>query len=472
MADGSPDFRQTAREIFMAALQSVDAGEAVRRAVQFADNSSRRVLQIADSEFDLREYTGVYTIALGKAARAMAEALTAALGDKLSGGVLSAPEAGGVLPDQWKVFAGGHPLPNEASLGAARAAVNLLKRADATSSLIIFLVSGGGSAMMELPRDPNVTLNDLREANRALVNCGATIAEINIVRRSLSAIKGGGLSRVAPRAAQATLVVSDVNKGDEASVASGPSLPVSPPGVDEMDTAMNHVSIVARHNLRKALPPSVRRALEEQEMKRLSTSVSRKESTATQPRHCYVLLDNDHAIARAATKARACGFVVEIAADLIEQPIIEGCRELVSRLLALRGRTARNRPVCLISGGEFACAVRGAGIGGRNAEAALRCAIELDALRKASLRGAANYVAENWDNIVALHAGTDGIDGNSPAAGAVAYATTLARAQSIGLDAHDALARSDAYSFFHALGDAIEIGRTGTNVRDLRILLA
>ena len=172
-----------------------------------------------------------------------------------------------------------------------------------------------------------------------------------------------------------------------------------------------------------------------------------------------MILDNQTAIAAAVEKAQALGFASEVAPDICEQPIDEGCELLVSRVSSLVKKSeANNRGSCLISGGEFSCPVRGDGRGGRNLETALRCAIELD----------------NKDTVyhsVVLSAGTDGIDGNSPAAGAVADETTLGRARLRGLDAEEFLERSDSYGFFDQLDDAIKTGPTGTNVRDIRIAL-
>ncbi|HEV3469261.1 MAG TPA: glycerate-2-kinase family protein, partial [Pyrinomonadaceae bacterium] len=209
--------RRAAREIFDDALVSVDARRAVLDAVEL--RGSR--LRVAGDEFDVGETVGVvYCVALGKAAGAMASAVDERLGPRLAGGVLSGPLRGARLSGRWRVFAGGHPLPNEESLAAARAAFELLREADARRAPVLFLVSGGGSAMMEWPRDRGLTLEDLREANRVLVSCGASIGEVNAVRRALSAVKGGGLAARAPQAAQITLIVSDTGAGREADVAS------------------------------------------------------------------------------------------------------------------------------------------------------------------------------------------------------------------------------------------------------------
>lgn len=310
------------------------------------------------------------------------------LGDDVTRGVISAPASSAPLGQQWEIFEGGHPLPNEASLEAAEAALNLLDWANRARGVVICLVSGGGSAMFEYPSDPSMSLDDLRRANQSLIASGARISEINAVRRTFSAVKGGQLVKYAPDARFVTLIVSDTNRGDEANVASGPTLPTSP---------------------------------------------------------YRVLLGNWTALEAAHQKALELGFTSAIAHDICEQPIEEGCDLMFERL-------ATGNTDCLISGGEFSCPVRGDGIGGRNLETVLRCALMNEP-------------------VVVLSAGTDGIDGNSPAAGAIADQTTLSRAKNLDLDPADFLARSDSLTFFQQLGDLIVTGPTGTNVRDLRIFL-
>jgi glycerate 2-kinase len=311
--------------------------------------------------------------------------------------------------------------------------------------------------MLELPRDARLTLEDLREANRVLVSCGAPIDEVNAVRRALSAVKGGGLAARAPRAAQATLVISDVAVGRAFDVASGPTL-AAPPDATSIE------EIVARYGLASKLPAPILRALEESDAHSPAQTPSEAERTF------QVLLDNASACEAAMRAARARGFAVEFARDVVEQQVEEGAAELVSKLLALYAResAADGRGVCLISGGEFSCPVRGDGTGGRSSETALRVAFEFEKVM--AERGArAGLVPQH---AVALCAGTDGIDGNSPAAGAYADETTVARARTLGLDARKFLEESDAYTLFDKLGDALIDGPTGTNVRDVRILLA
>jgi len=323
---------------------------------------------------------------------------------------------------------------------AATEAFDLLDRADQERALIIFLISGGGSAMFESPISEDITLPDVRAANKALVNSGASISEINAVRRAFSSVKGGRLANRAPNCEQLTLIVSDVPAGEERNVASGPTLF---PATD----APNAAEVVARHNLRPQLPEAILRAID--------APVSEPAATdSTLMREHFVLLDNNSALEAAAHGAQRAGFVAEVARVISDQPIEAGCVALMSQLEGMRAKAEVTKSVCLISGGVFACPVKGDGIGGRNLETALRLALG------------------SHNPFVALCAGTDGIDGNSPAAGAIVDHTTIARARAIGLDPEDFLKRSDAYSFFVALGDVVATGPTGTNVRDVRILLA
>ena len=430
--------RLAAREIFEEALQAVDAGDGVRGAVSL----DGFLLKIRDTAINI-SHRRVYSITVGKAAFEMAAALEGILGERLTAGALTGPTpATDLLRRGWQMFFGGHPEPTEQSLAAARACFDLLEQANAERAAVIFLISGGGSAMIEYPINEDITLDDLRAANRALVNSGAPITEINAVRRSFSAVKGGRLAAHAPNCDQITLIVSDVPRGEERNVASGPTLsPADAPAAAE---------VVARHNLRSQLPESILRAIDSQ------VSEPAEHGSTLLRRH-FVLLDNNTALEAAARAARQAGFVTEIARDISDQAIAAGCAELISRLEGMRRKANASEPVCLVSGGEFACPVRGEGIGGRNLETALRLACSVN--------------SSDDPPFVALCAGTDGIDGNSPAAGAIVDSSTAKRAASIGLDPSDFLQRSDAYSFFVALGDAITTGPTGTNVRDLRILL-
>ena len=396
--------RKSAAEIFDHALSAVDPREAVKRA-----------------PIDLRSGP-IYSIAIGKAAQSMARGLEDALGDKLTAPVLIAN--------------GGHPLPDENSLASAQAAFALLDRANTEQATVVFLVSGGGSAMIEWPVSDDISLADLRAANKTLISCGAHIAEVNAVRRAFSAVKGGALARRAQNAKTFTLIVSDTNPGDEANVASGPTL--NPPA-----DAPKAIDVVEHYHLESVLPESIMKA------------VRRPNTTPPVNGSHLVILDNQTALKAAYLKAHSLVTLNRMATNICEQEIQQGCDLLLETLMF----RPRDTTLCVVSGGEFSCPVRGDGRGGRNLETVLRCAIALDNER------------DKGPHFVVLSAGSDGIDGNSPAAGAIADETTVERARNLGLDAAEYLARSDSYTFFEHLNDLIVTGPTGTNVRDLRILL-
>ena len=364
----------------------------------------------------------------------MAIGLEQALGDKLTAGIISSLDPP-VHLKRWRGFVGGHPLPNQASLEAARAAFALLGRANAEEAMVVFLISGGGSAMLELPVNDEISLDDLRHANQTLIACGARINEINSVRRTFSAVKGGALARYAPKAEMLTLIVSDTNRGDEASVASGPTLTPSP-------AAPRAAEVIDQYDLKHNLPASIVKIVQS------TPADERRETRGTH----HVLLGNWTALEAAARKASELGFTCVTREDICEQSIAEGCELLLS------SRNVGPR-VCEISGGEFSCPVRGSGRGGRNLETVLRCAILLN--RQSSPH-----------HTVVLSAGTDGVDGNSPCAGAIADETTVERHRVLRLTPEDYLARSDSYGFFDLFDhNLILTGPTGTNVRDLRIVL-
>ena len=448
----STQLRLAAREIFDETLRAVGAGDAVRRTLRLEGSQ----LNICGTAIDI-DTRRVYAIAIGKAANAMASALDLALGGKLAHGIVATNERydtarlGKTLSAAWQTFESGHPQPNEQSLAAARASIDLLQRANDEHSLVIFLISGGGSAMIEWPINGEITLADLRAANKVLVNCGASIGEVNALRRAFSAVKGGRLAAYAPHCDQITLIISDVATNEEHNVASGPTLGAA-------DDEPRPHEVIARYDLAGQLPPAILRAISAP-----STNSGQAVINSTPLREHFVLLDNSSALGAAATAAKRRGLIAKITKDISDQPIEIGCEQLMTRLEELRlvvnDASLDQASLCLISGGEFTCPVRGDGIGGRNLETALRLACSIDSR------------SSDGEHFAALCAGTDGIDGNSPATGAIIDETTIRRARGIGLDPKDFLNRSDAYSFFVALGDSIATGPTGTNVRDVRILL-
>ena len=426
------DLRAAALDIFQHALRAVDPRQAVRRSVSY--NGSQ--LRIVDSEFTLNTRP-IYVVGIGKAALSMALGLNDVHGLKIQRAVISTSHSPTTpsFPSTYTLFYGGHPLPNQESLNAAKCTFDLLSEAKNKRGFVIFLISGGGSAMVEWPISTDITLEDLQEMNQQLVTSGATIAEINSVRRSLSAVKSGGLATRLPEDSMTTLIVSDTNAGDYRTVASGPTIAMS----DECDAS----EVVERFHLNETLPKSVINAI----------SRERKNTAASKNSPVYVLLDNSTALEAAQERASDLRLSTPIATDIVEQPVSEGVE-----LLLRRSFESNVRPSCLISGGEFSCRVTGNGRGGRNLETVLRCAIQLDQMKV-------------QDHTLVLSAGTDGIDGSSFAAGAIADETTVSRARELELDPQDYLERSDSHAFFEALGDLIVTGPTGTNVRDIRLVL-
>jgi hydroxypyruvate reductase len=428
------DLRSAALDIFAHALCAVDAGFATRKAITL-DGSKLRVFQ---DEFDIADRP-VYVVGMGKAASSMTIGLHEVLGGQIAGGVISTAASPGSssLPATYETFLGGHPLPNQQSLAAAQAALNLLDRANDERAVVIFLVSGGGSAMLEAPISDDITLEDLQQSNQLLITSGATISEINSVRRAISAVKGGGLAERAPKADVVTLIVSDTNAGDESSVASGPT--ISPPA-----DALPPADVIAKYGLDVSLPPRVVKAVQQY-----------KPETNVRFASHYVLLSNSDALRAAAQRARELGFETAVAFDISEQSVNDGATLMLSRTSEIKAR-----PCCLISGGEFACRVHGDGRGGRNLETVLRFIIKLhDEARK------------DAGGTVILSAGSDGIDGSSFAAGAIGDDTTIGRAHELELNPIEFLQQSDSHGFFDALGNLIVTGPTGTNVRDIRIVI-
>jgi len=429
------EMRQAAREIFRRALAEASIGRAFAQHV----NCERGVLRVRDDLYDLQSYSRVLVVSLGKAAHTMVEALTGQVGASLEGIVASSVEPAAQVRG-FRYFRGGHPTPTAESIQAASAMLNALESQPA-SALVIFLVSGGGSSIVEKPIDDEISLDDLVATYRALVHGGAPIAEINAVRKHLSAVKGGRLAQAAFPAQQVSLLVSDVPDATPDALASGPTMPDS-------TSVEDCYRIAEKYELLKQFPQSTcdlfeRHALEE---------TPKSGDPAFQRARWWTLLSNQTAVEEAAAAAERAGLIVHVDCSCDDWDYERSAEYLLQRLRELRKQFS---PVCLISGGEVTVKVSDGGVGGRNQQFVLACATRI--------------VGEN---ITVLSAGTDGVDGNSPAAGAVADGGTLSRARAQGLDAEVALKSFDAYPFFRALGDGVEIGPTGNNLRDLRILLA
>ena len=433
------DLKQVARRIFEQTLAAIDIPAVMQRKLARSDSK----IFCGDVTVDLREYARHRVVAIGKAAHAMVEGLARVLGPEFSfEGVASAPASSPRPVAGMKYFVAGHPIPTEASFAAARAILDLLAGSD-ERTLVFFLLSGGGSALVELPLESQVRLEDVGALHRVLVTCGAPIDEINAVRKHLSAVKGGRLAAAAPRARKLTYGVTDVPEGRESALASGPTLP-------DPTTIADVERVIREFDLREKLPASVRAFLDSRRL-----GETPKAGDAAFERAVFTLLLGKSDLFNQAHHAtEAVGFITQCDNTSDDWPLAKAADFLLGQLEELRQRHPGRR-VALIANGEVSSPVTGDGIGGRNAAFVLDCVAKIAGKRVAVLSG-----------------GTDGVDGNSPAAGAVADGGTLERARAAGLDPGDFFRRSDSYSFFAALGDTVVTGPTGNNLRDLRILLA
>jgi glycerate 2-kinase len=445
------NLRDLARNIFDQSLADCSVEQAVARHVSVRGET----LQVGEEEIDLGQVKRMRIVAVGKAARIMLVSLLQQLslpGHCDLAGVLIAPEesqsVAEKLPRGIQFFAGGHPSPNDASFAGARAALTMLKalpQDTAENSLCFFLISGGASAMMELPLDSSISLAETAAFHRALVGSGASITEINCVRKHFSAVKGGRLAQAAGNAMCRSLLLSDVPIGREDALGSGPT-------VADSSTIEECKQILDRYKLLDQFPAAVRQFFE-------SGALVETPKLGESEAQASVLLSAQTLAEAASKNARALGYFAEIDNSCDEWEYKAAARYLLARLRTLRG----NHPLaCIISTGEVSVTlpathdtVGSVGVGGRNQQLALY---------GATLLGPEDHL------VAILSAGSDGVDGNSPAAGAVVDCETVEGA-ALSQALH-ALETFDAYSFLSNRGAAIVIGPSGNNLRDLRILIA
>lgn len=427
--------RRTVREVFDRVLAVASIDNAFQRHV----SCERSLLRVRDDLYDLNSYSRVFVVSIGKAAHSLVQALEQRAGSRFEGIVVSSTEPVSQVRG-FRYFQGGHPVPNQESVLAAGAILKSLNAQNA-ASLVIFLLSGGGSSMAEKLLNDEISLEDLVTTYRTLVHSGAPIAEINAIRKHLSAIKGGRLAQAAYPAHQLSLLVSDVPDNMLDALASGPTMPDS-------TTAEDCYAIARKYGMLEQFPAPVRELFQ----RRALEETPKSGDPAFAHSRWWTLLSNQTALDAASAAARDAGFEVAVDNSCDDWDYARAAEYLLGRLRELRQKSER---VCLISGGEVTVKVTNGGIGGRNQQFALACAEKIAG-----------------ENITVLSGGTDGVDGNSHAAGAVADGTTLARAKALGLNAGDHLKTFNAYPFFEALGDAVVTNPTGNNLRDLRMLVA
>lgn len=439
--------------VLAAALAAVEPGAAVRRSLRRAGDD----LFAGERRYILGRSAQVFIVGAGKAAAPMGQAAAEILGQRLTGGLLvtkdgyAAAPPGGFHP-ALQVVETGHPLPDERGVQAARRMAQLLDTAG-PDDLVICLVSGGGSALLTAPAE-GITLGDLQALTATLLACGASIDEINTLRKHLDAVKGGGLARWAAPAGLITLVLSDVIGDSLEVIASGPTAP-------DGTTFQDALQVLEKYQITGKTPPAILRRLE-QGMHSAAPETPKPNDPIFQRAQSLVVGSNRQAAQAALAQARRQGLNT-----LLLTTYLQGEARQAGRFLAALGRELAMGsgplalPACLALGGETTVTLAlsttaGSGLGGRNQEMAL---------------GAVNDLAGLHDVLVVTLA-TDGGDGPTDAAGAVASGETLRRAQALGLQPQTFLANHDAYYFFQALGDLLRPGPTQTNVNDLAFVFA
>ncbi len=418
--------RRDALGIFRAALKAADPYEAVRARLRIPEG--------------VRD---VYVIGAGKASGPMALAAERALGKRIKAGAINTKYGHAAKLRRISITECGHPMPDRQGVAGTRRLVEIARSAG-EGDLVICLISGGASALTPLPAAP-LSLADMRRTTALLLASGADIHEINTVRKHLSEVQGGQLARLAAPARVFSLILSDVIGDDLDVIGSGPTVP-------DRSTFADAEAVLRRRGLWDKAPLRVRHRLEE------AREETPKPGDPLFARVSNVIVgSNGVAMSAAAEKARSLGYRTLILSSSIEGEAREvaGVHTAILREIVASGNPV-GRPACVISGGETTVTLQGKGKGGRNQEFVLAAVDRIGGV----------------PGVVILSAGTDGTDGPTDAAGAVADGGTLARAEGLGMNAAKYLAKNDSYRYFDALGDLVKTGPTRTNVMDVRVMLA
>ncbi len=436
------NLRADALDIFQAGVHSVDSFSAVQNYLFL----EKETLVVNGKEYPLINYDNVYVIGTGKATAAMAQAVEECLSNRITSGFINV-KYGHTRPLKYiTAHEAGHPVPDDSGLKGSEQIIHLIQSAG-ERDLIIFLISGGGSALLPSPVR-GLTLHDIQKTTQALLEVSAPITDINTIRKHLSRLKGGRLAKLAYPSTLITLILSDVIGDRLDSIASGPTAP---------DESTYHTCqhIISKFNLQNKIPSRVfdfivsgQNGKEEETLKSGDPVFQNVQNV--------IIGSNIQAIKEAKRRAETLGYN-----SLILSSTIEGEAKEVAKMWAsiskeiISTKNPLPPPACIISGGETTVTIRGHGLGGRNQEFVLAAAIEIDGLH----------------NTVIFSCGTDGTDGPTDAAGAIADGQTLKRAKQKQMDAEDFLLDNDSYHFFKALDDLIFTGPTFTNVMDLRLIM-
>ena len=437
-----PQVRALLTRLLKAGLNAVDPAQAVRRSVRRVGT----IIQIGRHQYDLRDYARVVAVGAGKASARMGTALEALLGTRLATGLVVVKYGHSVPTRMIEVVEAGHPIPDRAGQKGGTRLLRLVRGLD-PNDLLFVLLSGGASGLLPAPA-PGLTLADKQKTTQFLIRSGATIQEINTVRKHLSAIKGGRLAAATP-ARVVSLILSDVMGDDLGAIGSGPTAP-------DQTTYVDACRILRRYRLWAHVPARVRARLV-QGVRGIHEETPKPGSSLFRRVQNQIIGNNGAAVEAVAQAARRSGFRPLVLSTSLIGEAKEAAKVFgaIAREIVTSGRPVR-RPACIIAGGELTVTVRGRGQGGRTQEFGLAAALDIAGLPKV------------W---IAAFA-TDGTDGPTDAAGAVVDGQTVTRAQRVGLIPHEVLLDNNAYPFFKKVGGHIITGPTGTNVNDLYLLIA
>jgi len=434
--------KKALEDIFMAGVKAVDPERAVQKYVRRQGNQ----LFVGDCSYILDKYKRIFLIGAGKGTAPMAKALEDILGERLTKGLIIVKYGHGIPLEKTRILEADHPIPDDAGL---RATKELLRQAQECTKedLILCAFSGGGSALLPAPLSP-ITLDQKQTTTRLLLECGATIDEINAIRKHLSRSKGGWLAKEAYPATIVSLLLSDVI-GDRLDViASGPTVP------DE-STYSDCIKIIDRYKLGDRLPKSVTDYFIKGAAGSLPETPKPGDPVFSHVQN-LIVGNNRESLLAAQERALSLGYNT-----IVLSSQIEGEAREVAQVFGAIGKEISQAnlpispPACIIAGGETTVTIKGRGKGGRNQELALASAIAID----------------GWEGISLLSAGTDGTDGPTDAAGAIVNGTTCKRARQANLYPRDFLLGNDSYTFFESLGDLLKTGPTRTNVMDIICML-
>jgi hydroxypyruvate reductase len=434
--------RSHAVKIFHKGLQAVEPGPAIKRICKREDN----ILVIGNRKYKLSDINNIFVTGAGKATAPMAAAIEDILCNKIADGMINVKYGHTENLNSIRTIEAGHPVPDENGMRGANEILKLAKSAK-KNDLVLCLISGGGSALLVLPAE-GITLKDKQDTIRILLSCGANIHQINTIRKHISKIKGGRLAAAAYPACMVSLILSDVVGDDLDVIASGPSVP-------DPSTFEECMKIFRQYKITKNIPESVISYIRKGASGKLPETPKEGEKIFKNT-YNLIIAGNMEAINAARQESNKMGYKTLVLSSMIEGETrdVAKVHAAIAKEILKTGNPIQP-PACILSGGETTVNIAGSGLGGRNQEFVLAAAIDIVGRK----------------NIVILSGGTDGGDGPTDAAGAIADTYTFKRAESLGLNPLAFLLNNDSYHFFDQLDDLLITGPTNTNVMDLRILL-